>query len=138
MAGLRPGHPRLAYLTLPKTWMPGTSPGMTIALAAPSGRSSSDILQPAIARLDAPDPHHHDLNHHKADHQPDHARQLVRSHQATDDERRYHGGAAAERVADAVGAQPDLGREQFRRIDAEQERGLHIDRDDQHEADTQH
>jgi hypothetical protein len=29
MAGLRPGHPRLPYLTEAKTWMPGTRPGMT-------------------------------------------------------------------------------------------------------------
>ena len=41
-----------------------------------------DILQPAIARLDAPGPHHHDLNDHKTDHQPDDARQLVGRHQA--------------------------------------------------------
>jgi hypothetical protein len=37
-----------------------------------------------------------------------------------------------------VGAQPDLGREQFRGIDAEQDRGLHVDRDDQYESDIQH
>ena len=29
MAGLRPGHPRLAAELASKTWMPGTSPGMT-------------------------------------------------------------------------------------------------------------
>jgi hypothetical protein len=29
MAGLRPGHPRLFCLTEARTWMPGTSPGMT-------------------------------------------------------------------------------------------------------------
>jgi hypothetical protein len=29
MAGLRPGHPRLSYLWVAKTWMPGTRPGMT-------------------------------------------------------------------------------------------------------------
>jgi hypothetical protein len=30
MAGLRPGHPRLAFLLVTiKTWMPGTRPGMT-------------------------------------------------------------------------------------------------------------
>ena len=59
-------------------------------------------------------------------------------HQKADHEGRHHSGAAAERVADAVGAQPDLGREQFGRIDAEQDRGLDIDRDDQHGADAQH
>jgi hypothetical protein len=29
MAGLRPGHPRLSCLSVVKTWMPGTGPGMT-------------------------------------------------------------------------------------------------------------
>jgi hypothetical protein len=29
MAGLRPGHPRLSFSPTIKTWMPGTSPGMT-------------------------------------------------------------------------------------------------------------
>src|SRR5439155_23667938 len=29
MAGRRPGHPRLSCLGAPKTWMPGTRPGMT-------------------------------------------------------------------------------------------------------------
>src|SRR5712671_569360 len=29
MAGLRPGHPRLSCCHAVKTWMPGTSPGMT-------------------------------------------------------------------------------------------------------------
>src|SRR4051794_23091687 len=29
MAGLRPGHPRLACFMTVKTWMPGTRPGMT-------------------------------------------------------------------------------------------------------------
>ena len=57
--------------------MPGTSPGMTTITPSPR-----DILQPAVARLDAPGPHHHDLDDHKADHQPDHARQLVGRHQA--------------------------------------------------------
>src|SRR5207237_2450843 len=28
----RPGHPRLPLLEAPKTWMPGTRPGMTILL----------------------------------------------------------------------------------------------------------
>jgi hypothetical protein len=42
-----------------------------------SCRSSRHLLQPAIARLDAPGPHHHDLNDYEADHHPDHARQLV-------------------------------------------------------------
>ena len=29
MAGLRPGHPRPLFNEESKTWMPGTSPGMT-------------------------------------------------------------------------------------------------------------
>src|SRR5664280_2526641 len=103
-----------------------------------SGLCGGDILQATIARLDAPGPDHHDLNHHQADHQPHHTGQLIARHQRADDERRDHRRAAAERIADAVGAQPDLGREQFRRVDAEQDRGLHINRDDQHEADAQH
>ena len=63
--------------------------------ATRSSRGCRDILQPPIARLHAPGPHHHDLDQHQADHQPDHARQLVVCHQGADDEGRDHGGAAA-------------------------------------------
>src|SRR5215475_11728668 len=90
-----------------------------------SGRTPSgfgrDILQAAIARLDAPGPHHQDLDDHDRDHQPDHARQTVRRNQATYDEGRDHGRAASEHVADAVGAEPDLGWKQLGRIDAVEE-----------------
>ena len=34
MAGLDPGHPRLVFATVQRTWMPGTSPGMTSDYAA--------------------------------------------------------------------------------------------------------
>src|SRR5436305_14939191 len=64
MAGLRPGHPRLSCFSALKTWMPGTSPGMT--KPAPSlrqpclsqaFRGNRKILrldqQPVIERADA-------------------------------------------------------------------------------------
>ena len=43
---------------------------------------------------------------------------------ASDDERRDDRRAAPERVADAVGAQPHLGREQLRCVNAEEDRDL--------------
>ena len=46
----------------------------------PSALGGGDVLQPAVTRLDAPEPHHHDLNDHEADHQPQHSRQLIRRH----------------------------------------------------------
>ena len=42
--------------------------------AVQSGFSGGDILQPPIAWLHAPGPHHCDLNDHKTDHEPDDAR----------------------------------------------------------------
>src|SRR5450631_184701 len=95
-----------------------------------------ETFQRPPCRFDAPEINRDDLNHHQGDHQPHHAGQLIARHQRADDERRDHRRAAAERIADAIGAQPDLGREQLRRVDAEQDRGLHIDRDDQDEADA--
>src|SRR5665213_3421871 len=50
MAGRRPGHPRLSCCNLVKTWMPGTSPGMTSFTTAvskdgaPDGRGFDLIL----------------------------------------------------------------------------------------------
>src|SRR5262245_64135344 len=44
-----------------------------------------NVLPPAVARLHAPAPHHQDLNDHKADHQPEHARQLIGRHQPADE-----------------------------------------------------
>src|SRR5712664_1591246 len=50
MAGLRPGHPRLSF-GVAKTWMPGTSPGMTSgALGAPS-LVQPDFLEPQVIVL---------------------------------------------------------------------------------------
>jgi hypothetical protein len=39
MAGLRPGHPRLLFNEENKTWMPGTSPGMTNTCIPFSGKT---------------------------------------------------------------------------------------------------
>src|SRR5258708_39255695 len=51
----RPGHPRLRFLLAPKTWMPGTSPGMTSecveTLCAPHHNPST---LPVIARQESP------------------------------------------------------------------------------------
>ena len=98
-----------------------------------------DLLHPGHVRyLRAARAHDRDAARYpdESDHQPDHAGQLVIRHQRTDDEGRDHRRPPAERITDAVGTQPDLGRKQFRRVDAEQDRGLHIDRDDQHGADN--
>src|ERR1700704_3718962 len=75
-----------------------------------------DVFKPTVARLDPPGPHHDDLNDQQYDHQADHTGELVARHEGTNDEGGDDRGAPAKRVADAVGPQPYLGREQFWRI----------------------
>src|SRR5262245_16720997 len=89
-------------------------------------------------RLNTPEVDRDNLNYDQADHQPHHARQLIVDHQIADDERRHHCGATAQRVADAVRTKADLGRKQFRRVDAEEDCGLDVDRDDQDCANRKH
>src|SRR6266702_1442160 len=50
MAGLRPGHPRLGLRTV-KTWMPGTSPGMTAATAELRRRVREAVALELVAQL---------------------------------------------------------------------------------------
>jgi hypothetical protein len=42
-----PGHPRLSYLDRPKTWKPGTSPGMTTFADYAAAFEANPALQPA-------------------------------------------------------------------------------------------
>src|ERR1700730_1384992 len=96
-----------------------------------------ELLEPVPRRLDAPAPDDDDLNDQQPDHEGEHAGDAIGEKQRHDDVWRDDGRAAAEHVADAVGAQPHLGREQFRRIDAVENGGVDVDADDQQETDAE-
>ena len=55
MAGLRPGHPRLHSRVCRKTWMPGSSPGMTSQKASFPFSNSRFKYDSAFSRRDAPE-----------------------------------------------------------------------------------
>src|ERR1700680_622415 len=94
-------------------------------------------LERALARLNPPAPYDDNLYGEQHDHERQHAGDTVALRQPQHDERRYDRRRTPDRVADAVGTQPYLGREQLRGVDAKQERNLNIDRDDQQKTNRQ-
>src|SRR5437868_1161928 len=80
-------------------------------------RLARERLERAPPGLGAPDRDDGNRRHEQPDHEAQHALHAVILEQDDDEEGRDDGGAAAEEIADAVGAQAQLGREDLRRID---------------------
>src|ERR1700720_4616350 len=72
-----------------------------------------------------------DLDYEQGDHQGDYAGYAVGAEEEDDEERSEDGGGTADGVAQAEGAHPDIGGEQFGDVDGEEQGDEDVDADDE-------